>query len=152
MGRFLVRFVVPLLVALAVALGAGLLAYGVSMHKEPILLDASTAVPMAGDYVSLAAETNVLSLCIVCSAYAAVTMFLFMLALGCATRRSRGRRHERQIALLKSKLVERDEEIARLQSRLRGGDTEEPPHWSGRSTLVGVAADDVVPAPEPSSP
>lgn len=149
MGKFLVRFVLPLLVAVIVALGAGLLAYAVSMQKGPVVLDARTAAPWVPEGVAMAARTNVLTLCIVCAGYAAAVVLLLMLAIGSASRRSRGRKFERQVSLLKSKLLERDEEIERLQSRLRGEDVEGAGYWSERPTPIGGAPSDA-PAPEPS--
>lgn len=119
----IVRFVILLLLAAVLLAPAAGLAYAVSMQTAPLELGLSGL----GALSQWVFPTNVLSLCVLCGGYAALLTAIVLWCIGSATRRSRARRYERQLGLLKTKLLERDEEVQRLRERLRSGDTTEPP-------------------------
>ncbi len=117
-----VRFVVLLLLAAVLVVPAAALAYAISI--QPQLLDQSlylTLAELPGMPDNTGLTTNGLTLCALCGGYGALLTAAVLLPLGAAARRGRARKHDRQLALLKSKLLERDEEVQLLRERLRGG-------------------------------
>jgi hypothetical protein len=121
---WVVRIIVGILLALVILVPAGLLAYAVSLQSDTVELVAEgVSIPLLQvPWMT----TDIPTLCGICAGYATlITLVLVWLLVG-LSHRGRVRRYDRQLALLKSKLSECNEEIERLRGRLRQGATATP--------------------------
>jgi len=116
-------FLLTVVFALVVLTPLALLAYAVSLQTAPrVELDFVSVLPaMVQDWLTpyARASVDVASLCGICAAGAALLTLLIMAALWRAARGTKAKRAVKDVSLLRSKLLERDEEIERLRHRLR---------------------------------
>jgi len=136
-------FVLTVVFALVVVTPLALLAYAVSLQTtQRVELDFVSILPgtVQGWLSAYArASVDVASLCGVCATGAAILTFLVVAALWRTTRGAKAKRAAKDISLLRSKLLERDEEIERLRHRMRhGGTAGEPASSAGPAPEVGV--------------
>ncbi|MDI9603648.1 MAG: hypothetical protein QM328_16060 [Acidobacteriota bacterium] len=119
MGRLL-GIIVGIILALCLLLPIAAGAYVVSLHREPVILDFNS-LPGELSFLSFYLTPPLSQLCGVCAGVGAGLMLLLAILFSLAFRGSARRAADRQVSLLKSKLLERDEEIERLRYRVRHG-------------------------------
>lgn len=119
MGRLL-GVIIGIVLALCVLVPIAAGAYVVSLHREPVILDFNT-LPGEVGFLRFYLTPPLADLCLVCAGVGGGLVLLLVVLFSLAFRGSARRRVDHQVSLLRSKLLERDEEIERLRYRIRHG-------------------------------
>jgi hypothetical protein len=119
LGR-LIGIIIGILLALVVLLPIAAGAYVVSLHREKVILDFNT-LPGDLSFLSFYLNPPLAQLCLVAAGAGGGLVLILFILFSLAFRGSARRGADRQVSLLKSKLLERDEEIERLRYRIRHG-------------------------------